>query len=402
MLDATVEIRLQAMTPPLVHGVARLASLLYAGSSFGDLLDLIGPEPSPDLVGNGVHAAWLMDRSWAFSLNFSPYQAAHLQQAALSRQLVFQIRSASAEAGSLRLLALAAPGDLMVNAPLDFLTEPTGVRLEIAYLGPSLQLPACLPDHDVAIVAASESAPDTLAVFARWFGAWPRPILNDPAGILPLSRPRLPHFIAGRPGLLTAPCCEISREELADSPAPFPFPFLLRPLGSHAGHGLVRIDTAQDLASLLAASDDALFTLTGFIDYRSADGWYRKYRIAFVDGQPFVCHMAASDHWMVHYLNAGMDTDPAKRRDEAMAMAGFDRFARRHAAGLDGIAAAIGLDYFSVDCAEAPDGRLLVFEVDTAAIIHSMDDPVLYPYKRATMQRCYDAFGTMLRGRCRR
>ena len=67
--------------------------------------------------------------------------------------------------------------------------------------------------------------------------------------------------------------------------------------------------------------------------------------------------------------------------------------------GLAAIAGAIGLDYFSIDCAEAKDGRLLVFEADTAAIIHSMDPPDLYPYKRPAMQSCYDAFAAMLRDR---
>ena len=63
-------------------------------------------------------------------------------------------------------------------------------------------------------------------------------------------------------------------------------------------------------AAALATGDD--FTLTQFVDYRSEDGWYRKYRIAFVGGHPFLCHMAASEHWMVHYLNAGMDQSPCQ------------------------------------------------------------------------------------------
>jgi hypothetical protein len=107
--------------------------------------------------------------------------------------------------------------------------------------------------------------------------------------------------------------------------------------------------------------------------------------------------MAASDHWMVHYLNAGMAESAAKRAAEAAAMADFDSvFAIRHRRALAGLYAIIGLDYFSIDCGEAPDGTLLVFEADVAAIIHSMDDPAIYPYKRPTMQRCYDAFAAML------
>jgi hypothetical protein len=95
-----------------------------------------------------------------------------------------------------------------------------------------------------------------------------------------------------------------------------------------------------------------------------------------------------------------MEESAAKRAAEAAAMADFDMgFAVRHRGAFASIYTTIGLDYFSIDCAEAPDGRLLVFEADVAAIIHSMDDPVVYPYKQAAMQRCYEGFAAMVRRR---
>ena len=94
--------------------------------------------------------------------------------------------------------------------------------------------------------------------------------------------------------------------------------------------------------------------------------------------------MAVSDHWMVHYLNAGMAEDAAKRAEEAAMMASFETgFAARHADAFAALHAAFGLDYFAIDCAEDREGRLLLFEADTAMIVHDMDPPDLYPYKRA-------------------
>ena len=79
-------------------------------------------------------------------------------------------------------------------------------------------------------------------------------------------------------------------------------------------------------------------------------------------------------------------------------MATFDTgFASRHAAAFAALNDWMGLDYYQIDCAETPDGRLLVFEVDTAAIIHLMDPPDLYPYKPAQMRRVFAAFDAMLR-----
>ncbi len=397
MLDGALGVHLQAMLPPLVHGVARLAGVLYGGGSNNDLLDLIGPEPAD----TAEWAGWLMDLSWIYALNYAPEQSDQLQQQALQASQVFRVRGSR---NGPRLLALAAPGDLMVNTPLDFITGPASIALDLAFIQPGGGLPRLLPEHDVAIVAASDSEPEALNTIARVYGAWPRPILNDPARILPISRTWLPTVLAGLPGLFTAPARIVSRDELATT-APTTllpgavFPFLLRPIGSHAGKGLEAIEAPSDVERFLDATPGEAFTLTQFIDYRGANGWYGKYRIAFVDGAPFLCHMASSEHWMVHYLNAGMDESPAKRAAEAKAMAEFDDFKRRHQAGLDALVRAMGLDYFSIDCAELPDGRILVFEADTAAIIHSMDQPDLYPYKAPAMQRCYDAFGAMIRSR---
>ncbi len=175
------------------------------------------------------------------------------------------------------------------------------------------------------------------------------------------------------------------------------YPCLIRPVGSHAGARLARIETAEKLAQYLQFSFDERFFVTAFEDYRGADGLYRKSRIAFIDRQPFLCHMALSHNWMVHYLNAGMTKSAAKRAEEAQAMASFDAsFARRHEAAFAALHERLDFDYYSIDCAETRDGRLLVFEADTAAIIHLMDPPDLFPYKPAQMRRVFAAFDGLL------
>jgi hypothetical protein len=76
-------------------------------------------------------------------------------------------------------------------------------------------------------------------------------------------------------------------------------------------------------------------------------------------------------------------------------------FARRHATALNGISKRIGLDYFTVDCAETGDGSLLIFEADNTAIVHDMDSPEIFPYKAPQMQRVFGAFAAMLDRRAR-
>jgi len=61
----------------------------------------------------------------------------------------------------------------------------------------------------------------------------------------------------------------------------------------------------------------------------------------------------------------------------------------------------IGLDYFTIDCAENKDGDLLIFEADNTAVVHNMDSPEVFPYKPPQMRRIFEAFAAMLYGRAR-
>jgi hypothetical protein len=56
----------------------------------------------------------------------------------------------------------------------------------------------------------------------------------------------------------------------------------------------------------------------------------------------------------------------------------------------------VGLDYFTVDCAENKAGELLIFEADNTAVVHNMDSPEMFPYKGPQMRKIFDAFAGML------
>jgi hypothetical protein len=232
-------------------------------------------------------------------------------------------------------------------------------------------------------------------------------VVNGPERIAVLSRDGACNALAGIDGVEMPQTVRLAREQvaaLADAPDTLPsllpdgaFPLIVRPLGSHAGHDLDRIDTPADLAAYLARVPAERFYLSRFVDYRGANGLFGKYRVVLVEGKAYLAHFASSEHWMVHYLNAGMGESAAKRALEAEAMANFDTtFATRHAHALAEIDRRIGLPYVGMDCAETPDGRLLVFEVDNAMIVHAMDDEATYPYKKPAMRKIFTAFRQML------
>jgi hypothetical protein len=167
-------------------------------------------------------------------------------------------------------------------------------------------------------------------------------------------------------------------------PAGLEFPLIIRPAGSHAGKRLARIDHSEALQTYLAGVPEDRFYIAPFVDYRSADGLWRKYRIIFVDGHPWPYHLAIHSDWAIWYYNARMDLDPWKRREEACFVTDISRvFPERAMRALRAVAARVGLDYFGIDCGLMPDGRLVVFEIETGMIVHDWDSPEIYPYRQA-------------------
>lgn len=392
-----------ALSPPSIRGVADLTTFAYQGNGFDRLMDRIRTD--------ATEAATLFDLGIALQLDFRRAEGLCLQTEALARTPLFRLRREALSDRPLRLLALTGPGDLMVNTPVDFLTNHLDVRLDLLHVLPDQPLPAVVPDHDVAFFAYSDPDPATRLRLSVLYRSWPRPVLNDPSLLPAVARDVLARSMAGVASVRSPETALTTRAALtallaADTPiAGFlspgsMFPCLLRPAGSHAGHGLERIADRAALGGYLQSRPEDAFFISAFVDYADERGLYRKLRVAFIDRQPFLCHMAISSHWMVHYLNAGMTGSAEKRAEEAAAMAAFDTgFARRHAAAFDALHERLGFDLYSIDCAETPDGRLLLFEADAAAILHLMDPADLFPYKPPQMRKVFDAFGALLRRR---
>lgn len=333
------------------------------------------------------------------------------QARALAMDQVYRDHSDHAGEPALRLLAFASPGNLMANVPIQFLIQHSDIQLDVLYVVPGEDLPERVPAHDMAMVIVGESDPnrEVLERIAAFADLWPcPPVLNDPRKVLQLSRDGVSTLLADAPGIRIPATTRVDPEtlaklgrgevQLAELLPDGSYPVIARPLDSHAGKGLAKLDDPSTIALYLAAQPAEGYYLSSFVDYSGADGMFRKYRIAMIDGRPYVCHMAVSNHWMIHYLNADMRESAEKRAEEARAFATFDEdFAARHAGGFAAMAERIGLDYFAMDCAETMDGQLLLFEADTAMIVHAMDPPDIFPYKAPQMHRIFKAFQDMLR-----
>ena len=395
--------------PSEIVGLATISRMVFDGG--GEL------QPLWDRLVGGVDggpgdAARLMDLSTILLATGSRDQGLEVQGQALALRQLY--RPGAERGGALKVLALVAPGDFMANTPLEFLLDGSDVQLTLLYVGADAPPPQSLPEHDVAFLAVGESAANLplLRALEAQVAAWPRPMVNAAARqISQLTRDGVCALLDDVPGLVAPRAARLDRtglERLVSGALPLEavlpgsdFPILARPIGSHAGAGLAKLDDLDALAAYLEGRAEEGFYLSPFVDYSDpADGLFRKQRIALIDGRPFLCHHAISEHWMVHYLSAGMVENAGRREEEARMMACFDEdFAVRHQAALQAMAERIGLDYFAIDCAETRDGRVLLFEADVAMIVHNMDPPDLFPYKQPQMRKVFGAFTDMLKRR---
>lgn len=337
-----------------------------------------------------------------------------IQQQALEMQRVYHWPAR--QPATLRLLMIMAPGNLSANVPLDCLLEDSDIDLIYYFVDPDNDNPLTspIPEHDLVMVAigASDEQESVLLRLEYALRNWPKPVLNPPKNVPTSERHNASLLLQNVPGLQICPALHTSRYALAavaggqyrlgeicDEQT---FPVIIRPVGSHGGHGLQKIEGVDDLAAYLAQNRGNAFFLSRFVDYRGADGLFRKMRLVLIDGKPFACHMGVSSHWMIHYVNAGMYEDADKRAQEARFFNEFAQFAQRHRAALAAISERTGLEYIGIDCAETQDGKLLIFEIDPAMVVHAMDDEIMFPNKQVHMFKVKQAMREMLFQRARK
>jgi hypothetical protein len=324
--------------------------------------------------------------------------AKEMQAKALERRCLYRISSPSSPA--VKLLALMGPGGMLENTPLDYVVENSVIRLDLLYVHPDLKFPAHIPDHDIAIVALAESDKNhqLLMRLDAILAHWPRPVLNNPRRVLGCARNAVFQQLQDVPNLLVPEVHRCNRSRAMHDV--YVYPMTIRPIDTHCGKGLMKINSKVELDAYFSNTVGDEFFVSEYVDYRSHDGLFRKLRIALIDGKPYLCHLAISDHWVVHYLSSGMQKSDEKRAEEAEMMESFESdFAVRHHRALKTISDKLGLDYVILDCGETRDGRLLLFEADTRGWVHATDSVDIFPYKQKGMYKVFSAFKTMLLSR---
>ena len=208
------------------------------------------------------------------------------------------------------------------------------------------------------------------------------PVFNPPGEVLKSGRLDM-HRRLGRIEGLFSPRTELLPAKRQPS---LSYPLLWRPPGSSTGIGLARLESAGELDAHRQGQHGVC---SEFLDFRSPDGLYRKYRVFVIGGEIFPEHCVAHTHWNVHSssrLEHMRWDDTLQQAEKAFTENWRGSLTSSQQASLEALAAAVDLDYFGVDFSVLPDGDLIIFEANPMMRIND-DYKHDFPYLAAATSR---------------
>jgi tetratricopeptide (TPR) repeat protein len=311
-------------------------------------------------------------------------------------------RPAAKVPADFRVLALYGP--FAGNTPTEYLFKDVVYDTDTLSLFAANQYDVAALKLDVQVVvnliSDADQADGLLPLAADLVDRVGRPIVNDPRKIGNTTRDAVADLLAGIPGckipkvLRQAAGSDLSITTLR---AAIPSSSILaRPAGTHGGDDFEKIEDPVELAAFLARHPDTDHYLIEYVDYRSADGHFRKYRFIFVEDQVLPYHLAIGNEWKVHHVSTDMANQTWMQEEEEAFLQDPARvFNAEHYEALRAIRQRIGLEYFGIDCGLDRTGNLVVFEVNASMLVHERNED--FPYKAPFVLRIKLAFDAMLR-----
>jgi len=295
------------------------------------------------------------------------------------------------------VLVIMAPG--AGNTPYRYLIGKNSYECNLYALlpnvEPDLELLRASGDIVLNLISDADQGRDMLANAAALMDRLGKPVVNHPSRILATSRDAIAQRLPAIARCRVPRTLRCTAGEVAGVAESFGLPLLLRTPGTHGGDAFEKIDLPDEIGPFLAQHPADDYYVTEFVDYRAADGFYRKYRMILVDGTLLPYHLAIHSHWKIHHFRTEMDQHRWMQDEEAAFLDNPGAvFGEPHQAALHKIARVVGLEFLGVDCSIDRAGDVLIFEVNASMLIH--DDNADYAYKAPHVARIKATFDAML------
>ncbi|MFT4116233.1 tetratricopeptide repeat protein [Bradyrhizobium sp.] len=321
-------------------------------------------------------------------------QAAYAR-AALAHPIL--CRPAITSPPAFRVLALFAP--FVGNTPVEFLFKDCAYETNILSL-----LPASRPDAGalargadivVNLLSDADQGAEVLPLAVALAEALGKPVVNDPVKVMRTTRDATAAVLAGIDGCRVPRTIRIAAGQALPASADLAYPVLARQAGTHGGDVFEKLDDDKALTAFLAEHAEHGRYVIEYLDYRSVDGFFRKYRFLFVGEEILPYHLAIGDDWKLHRDSTEMGRHAWMQQEEERFLRDpGEVFGAAQFEALRTIRNRIGLDYFGIDCGLDRDGRIVVFEVNASMLVHDQNPE--FPYKDPYIRRIKTAFDAML------
>lgn len=302
-----------------------------------------------------------------------------------------------------RALLLFTPG--AVNTPLASMVERVEYESNLLNVLPGavydLDMLRRRTDVVVNLIADVDQGHAVLPLAAELTERMGKPTVNHPCKIMLTDRESIANLLSVIPD-----CCVPTTRRYSGATmraagfnlaqTPFLFPVLVRPAGAHGGIDFAKVENKTELDAFVALRPDASYYLTRYVDYRSADGFFRKYRFIFVNDAIYPYHLAIDDKWKIHHITTNMAHHSWMQQEEECFLKNpHSVFGHRQYEALQAIQQSVGLEYFGIDCALDSEGKVVVFEVNACMLVHQRNEQ--FPYKTEPVRRIRQAFDAMLK-----
>jgi len=285
------------------------------------------------------------------------------------------------------------------NTPTEYLMAKPPYEINIAplFAGMPCDIETLKKSGQVVInfVSDADQGRELLPQVVKIVDSLRMPVINHPSKIQKTTREGIAQLLRGIPGCRLAQVVRHMAGEKLPAKLPFAAPMLARPAGTHGGEKFEKIENLSALEALIRQEPEADHYLMEYIDYKSTDGHFRKYRFIFVDGQILPYHLAIGNDWKVHHITTDMHkTDWMQAEEKTFLEKPEAVFSPKNCQSLHAIRQAVGLDYFGIDCGLDRDGNLVVFEVNASMLVHQHNEA--FPYKTPFVENIKRAFDGML------
>ncbi len=243
----------------------------------------------------------------------------------------------------------------------------------------------------VNLVTDPDQNPKVLANLCKLLRGYTGPVINRPEAVLQSTRDQVAKRLDGIPGLVVPKTIRLRIDKPASAAqaverAGLQFPLILRRAGTHTGQIVGLLEDMDSLRAACGADDDGDHIATEFIDFRSGDGLYRKYRSFFIGRHVILRHMLVSDRWNVHAKDRGRvltEWPHSLEEERQLFETPQGAFPAPVLQCQQAIRERMPLHFFGLDYGIIPDGRLVLFEANaTMNFFPFFADPELEHVKR--------------------